>query len=156
MFKRVLVLKLVVHGFCCTSSVAHGENDGGSTAHDVTACINGGDAALHLFVDGDGILAAQLQSFDGLRHNGVRRYAYGYYSHVDIECDSSTRDGHRTASSAGVGFAKVHLLEDDLLDGSLLVGDVFERIVQGQEFDAFFLGVFYFFQRAGISASLRR
>ena len=113
---------------------------------------------VHLFVDGDGILAAQLQSFDGLGHNGVRRYTYGYYSHVDIECDSSTRDGHRTASSAGVGFAKLHLLEDDLLHGSLLVSDVFERIVQGQEFDAFFpsLACFTSSRRAGISASLRR
>ena len=33
-----------------------------------------------------------------------------------------------------------------MLHGSLLVSDVFERIVQGQEFDAFFLGVFYFLQ----------
>ena len=40
-------------------------------------------------------------------------------------------------------------MEDDLLYGPFLVGNVFDGIVESEEFDAFFLGVFHLFQTGG-------
>ena len=60
----LLSVQLLVHGCGSTASVAHGQDDGGSAAHDVTAGIDGGDGRLHVVIDGDGAFASELKSRD--------------------------------------------------------------------------------------------
>ena len=54
----------------------------------------------------------------------------------------------RTAATAGIRFAQLHLLQDHLFHRTLFVGYVFQRVVQGEELDTLFLGVLHLFERA--------
>lgn len=87
---------------------------------------------------------------------GLGGYAHGYDGHVDVQRFRGARYRFRTAATAGIRFAQLHLLQDHLLHRALFVGYVFQRVVQGEELDTFFLGVLHLFEAAGISASERR
>ena len=135
-----------MHTAGCLPSVAHGEDDGGTAAHDISSGKDAGNVGLHALVHHDGILATQLQTLDGSGDNRVGGYAHGYDGHVDVQRFRGARYRFRTAATAGIRFAQLHLLQDHLLHRALFVGYVFQRVVQGEELDTFFLGVLHLFE----------
>ena len=99
-----------------------------------------------MFVHGNGVLATEFQALDGSRNNRVRRYTYGNYGHINIKSNSSPWNSDRTTTSRSIRLTEFHLLKNDLLHGTLFVGNVFQWVVESEEFDTFFLGVLHFFE----------
>ena len=64
MLYRLFSAQLTVHIECRPSSVAHGEDDRRTTAHDIAAGIDGRNRAPHLVVHGNRVLPAEFKSFD--------------------------------------------------------------------------------------------
>ena len=97
-----------MHAAGCLPSVAHGEDDGGTAAHDISSGKDAGNVGLHALVHHDGILATQLQTLDGSGDNRVGGYAHGYDGHVDVQRFRGARYRFRTAATAGIRFAQLH------------------------------------------------
>ena len=56
-----------------------------------------------------------------------------------------TWDSYGTTASGCIRFAKLHFLQDNLFYLSLLIGDVFDRVMQREELNTFFFRMFYLF-----------
>ena len=51
--------EVFVHGCSGTATIAHSEDDGGTTSYDVSSGKDGRDVCLHTVVDYDGVLATE-------------------------------------------------------------------------------------------------
>ena len=133
----------LVHRCCCLSSVSHGKDYGSTSADNVSSGKDGRDGRLHVIVDGNRSFPAQFQSLDGAWDNRVGRYTYADDGKVNVDGFRGSGDGYGTAASAGIRLTQFHFLKHHLFHFSLFVGNVFDWVVEGQEFYTFFLGMFH-------------
>ena len=99
---------------------------------------------MHLVVDHDRSLAADLQSFYRGRNKRVGAYADRYDHEVHRDSKRFAFYGNRRTTSRLIGFAQLHHLQHRFADTSVLVGMVFERVMQGHELYSFLLGMLDF------------
>ena len=145
-FNYSLFAQHLMHVGSSTATIAHSKNHSSTTTNDVATCEDGWDARLHVVVHSDGVLSSQLQSFNRLWNEWVRRYTYCNDCHVDVASFDCTRNWHRTAASTGIRLSEFHFLKLHLTHGTLFICDIFNRIVESEEFDSFLLGMLHFFQ----------
>ena len=91
--------QVFVHIQGSTTAVTHSENHRSTTTHDVTTSEDLCTGRLHVVVDGNGVLATQLESLNRLGYEWVGGYTYGHNHLVDIECDGLALNGYRTATT---------------------------------------------------------
>lgn len=99
-----------MHGCSSGTSVAHSEDDGGSTANDISSGIGGGESGEQGVVDNESAASRYVEALEGVGDKRVGRYADAYHNNVDVDFDNVARDGHRRSTAGGVGFAELHAL----------------------------------------------
>ena len=87
-------LQVFVHVLGSTATVAHSQNDGGSTTHDVASGKYLCPCRLHALVDDYGVLASQFQSLYALGYEGVGTDTDGHDDLVNVECDGLALYGY--------------------------------------------------------------
>ena len=140
---NLLAFQEFVHVGSSTAAIAHGEDDGCTTTHDVTTGKDFLTGRLHTLVDDDGILTAQFQTLDTLRYKRVGTYANSHDDLIDIECHSLTFDRYRTATTRGIGLTQFHHLQHSSPNSTILIGQILYGVVERQEVDAFLLGMLH-------------
>ena len=81
-----------------------------------------------------------------MRHNRIRRYAHTDNGHINVQCHRSPWNRHRAATTRCIRLTQLHFLQYHLFHTASFIGNIFNRIVQGQELHTFFLGMFHLFQ----------
>ncbi len=128
------------------TTITHSEDYRCTTTHDITTGEDLSAARLHIIVHSDGVLAAQLQTLNTLRHERVGRYTDGYDHLIHIQRYSLALHGYRTTTARSIGLTQLHHLQNGLLHGTRFVGDVLNGIMQRQEVDTFLLGMLHLLQ----------
>ena len=99
-----------MHGCSSGTSVAHGEDDGGSTANDISAGIGGGESGEQGVVDNESAAAGYVEALESVGNKRVGRYADANHNDVDVDFDNVVGDGHWGTTAGSVGFAELHAL----------------------------------------------
>ena len=80
-----------------------------------------------------------------MRYERIGGYAYTDDNLVDIDFFNGSRYGDWAAATRFVWLSQFHFLQTHFGNVPFFVPYVFNGVMQCEEFDAFLLGVFYFF-----------
>ena len=98
---------------------------------------------MHLFVNSYSVLSTEFKSLDRVWYKWVGRNAYSYDHLVYLYSYGLAFYWHWLAASACVRLTQFHYLKYGSLYSSLLVCDIFYRVVQCEEVDSLLLCVLH-------------
>ena len=90
---------MLVHVQGSTTTIAHSEDHGSTTTHDITTGEDLATRRLHLLTDGNRVLAAKLKTWDRLRYQWVGGYTNSHDDLIDIQCNGLALNGYRTTTA---------------------------------------------------------